>query len=153
MRWTARAFGLDLDLGFPVPGLSPVDSGSGAADPTRVDLAYADSIDAAWPRDGARRAGIMGPPDRPVMEGDEHLTAGYRIVLRPYGRYLVSADGREVWCAPPAVGWWYWQRLLIGQVLPAAAAVRELELLHASAVSIGDRAVAFAGPPGFGKSS
>jgi hypothetical protein len=49
--------------------------------------------------------------------------------------------------------WWRWHRLLIGQALPAAAAVRELELLHASAVTIGGRAVAFAGLPGLGKSS
>jgi hypothetical protein len=152
-RWLSRAFGLDLDLGFPAPGLPRVDGASEQIDPTRVDLVYADSIDAAWPRDETRRVGTMGPPERPVMEVDEHLTAGYRIALRPLGRYLVSADGRAVSCAPPAVGWWYWQRLLIGQVLPAAAALRGFELMHASAATVGDRAVAFAGLPGLGKSS
>jgi hypothetical protein len=118
-----------------------------------VDLVYADSIDAAWPDEDARRVGTMGPPERPVMEVDEHYTAGYRITLYPYGRYLVSADGREVACAPPAVGWWYWQRLLIGQVLPTASALRGYELLHASAVAVDGRVVAFAGEPGLGKSS
>ena len=152
-RWRTRAFGLDLDIGFRAPGL-PADGGAvGASDPTRVDLVYADSIDSAWPSAEARRVGTMGPPERPVMEVDEHYTAGYRINLPPYGRYLVSADGREVGCAPPELDWWYWQRLLIGQVLPAASALRGYELLHASAVAIGDRVVAFAGEPGLGKSS
>ena len=152
-RWRTRAFGLDLDLGFRAPGL-PADGGAAAAsDPTRVDLVYADSIDSTWPAGEARRVGTMGPPERPVMEVDEHYTAGYRITLYPYGRYVVSADGREVACAPPAVGWWYWQRLLIGQVLPAASALRGYELLHASAVTIDDRVVAFAGEPGLGKTS
>lgn len=152
-RWRTRAFGLELDLGFRAPGLPADTAERGAAGATRVDLVYADSIDAAWPVEGSRRVGSMGPPERPVMEVDEHHTAGYRITLYPYGRYLVSADGREVACAPPAVGWWYWQRLLIGQVLPTASALRGYELLHASAVAIDGRVVAFAGEPGLGKSS
>jgi hypothetical protein len=150
-RSFSRAFGIDLDLGFPVHGL-PSRAGEAPSDPTRVDLVEPEAIDEAWPSD-ARRVGIMGPADEPVMEVDEHFSAGYRISLPPYGRYLVSGDGRHVACAPPPVASWEWQRLLIGQVLPAAAAVRDLELLHASAVTIGDRAVAFAGLPGLGKSS
>jgi serine kinase of HPr protein (carbohydrate metabolism regulator) len=95
----------------------------------------------------------MGSPEHPVMTVDEHPEAGYLICPYPYGRYLVSADGRSIHCAPPSVGWWYWQRLLIGQALPAAAALRGYELLHASAVALGERVIAFAGYPGMGKSS
>jgi hypothetical protein len=151
-RWRSRAFGMDLDLGFAAPPLPRAPDGEPADDPTTVDLVYADSIDDVWP-DGGRRTGRMGPAERPVMVVDEHPEAGYRITLPPYGRYLVSADGRSIGCAPPSVAWWYWQRLLIGQVLPAAAALRGYEVLHASAVAIGDRAIAFAGDSGLGKSS
>jgi hypothetical protein len=96
----------------------------------------------------------MGPDERPQMVVHEHPEAGYRIELPPYGTYHVSADGLEIACAPPGdAAPWDWQRLLIGQVLPAAAALRGYEVLHASAVAIGTKAIAFAGPPAMGKSS
>jgi hypothetical protein len=152
-RWQARAFGVDLDLGFATPALPPLPDGRRPDDPTVVELGEQAAIDAAWPAEEARRSGIMGTREDPVMEVHEHVTAGYRIALPPYGCYLVSGDGRRVTCAPPDVPDWDWQRLLVGQVLPAVAAVRDYELLHASAVELGDRAIAFAGPPGLGKSS
>lgn len=151
-RWQSRAFGLDLDLGFAARGL-PRTPTHPSGPVTRVDLVYADSLEASWPKTGARRTGMMGPAERPVMTVDEHPDAGYLIHLWPYGRYLVTPDGLSIACAPPAVGWWYWQRLLIGQVLPAASALRGYETLHASAVRIGDRGAAFVGEPGAGKTS
>jgi hypothetical protein len=48
---------------------------------------------------------------------------------------------------------WGWQRFLIGQVLPLAAAIRGYEILHASAVCIDGRAVAFLGDSAAGKTS
>jgi hypothetical protein len=151
-RWRSRSFGLDLNLGFNAPGL-PRATAPGTPIETTVELVYAESLRAAWPGAGARRSGLMGPAERPVMTVDEHPEAGYLIHLWPHGRYLVSLDATFIACAPPSVGWWYWQRLLIGQVLPAAAALRGYEVFHASAVRIGDRALAFAGTPGAGKSS
>ena len=150
-RWHSRGFGVDLGLGFDAP-VFPPRSGTGER-PTNVDLAYASDITRAWPAEEARRTGLMGPEDKPVMTVHEHQKAGYLIRLPPYGLYHVSADGTAVACAPPAVSWWYWQRLLIGQVLPAVATLRGAEILHASAVSIAGHAIAFAGDPGMGKSS
>ena len=46
-----------------------------------------------------------------------------------------------------------WQRFLIAQVLPFAAALNGLEVLHASAVAFGDRALALIGASGAGKTS
>lgn len=152
-RWYTRAFGLDLDLGFAAPPLPRTSGQFENADPTVADLVFAKALRRDWPSREARRTGAMGPRTRPVMTVDEHPVAGYLIHVPPYGVYQVSADGREIACAPPAVGWWYWQRLLIGQVIPAAAALRGYEVLHASAVRLGDRALAFAGLPGAGKSS
>jgi hypothetical protein len=151
-RWRTRAFGVDFELSFASPIFAPTtDHGSGGA--TTLDLVYADSIRQSWPADGARRTGLMGPEDKPVMTVHEHQRTGYLIRLVPYGIYLVSADGTAVACAPPAVAWWYWQRLLVGQVLPAVATLRGAEILHASAIALDGHAIAFAGDPGLGKSS
>jgi hypothetical protein len=154
-RWRSRAFGLGLDLGFDAPPLPPVvDSRDRVESPaTTVDLVYASSLRRAWPRAGARMTGIIGPPERPVVSVQEHPEAGYLIEIPPYGAYAVSADGTAVVCAPPRVAWWRWQRQLIAQALPAAAALRGYELLHASAVHAGGRTIAFAGTSGVGKSS
>ncbi len=46
-----------------------------------------------------------------------------------------------------------WQRLLVAQVLPFAAVLQGLEVLHASAVTIGQSAVALVGRSGSGKTS
>lgn len=149
----SNAFGLHLELGFPAPALPPAAVAAPPEDTTTVELVDADALDETWPSD-SRRTGLMGPEERPHMVVHEHPEAGYRIELPPYGRYHVAADGLSIACAPPpGVPAWDWQRLLIGQVLPAAAALRGYEVLHASAVELGRGAIALAGPPGLGKSS
>jgi len=77
---------------------------------------------------------------------------GYRIRAPRYGRYVVSGDGRLVRAALPAGGD-HWQRLLVAQVLPLAATLQGVELLHASAVALDGRAYAFVAPSGTGKTS
>src|SRR4051794_21641910 len=128
--WSSRAFGVDLSLSFRAPVFPPLEPVTGAA-PTTLDLADAESILQAWPAEEARRTGLMGLEDEPVMTVHEHLTAGYLIRLPPYGLYLIDGGGTAVACAPPAVPAWDWQRLLIGQVLPAVATLRGYEVLHA----------------------
>ena len=64
-----------------------------------------------------------------------------------------SRDGTRVWLAPGGVEEWRWQRLLTAQVLPIAALAQGLELLHASAVQVDGRVLAFAGPSASGKST
>ena len=138
--WRSRAFGMDLDLGFRTPGASP--RGGAVEPPTRprVDLVYADSIDRAWPPRRPPATGRDGPT-RTAGDGGRRAPHGrlphHAAPVRPLPRR--APTGASVACAPPAVGWWYWQRLLIGQVLPAAAALRGYEVLHASAVAIGGR--------------
>jgi len=124
-----------------------------APDRTVVDLVYAESLDRAWRWEESERIGLMGTASRPVMTIDRHPDLGYLIRPFPHGRYLVAPDGRSVHCAPPAVAGWYWQRLLIGQVLPAVSALRGHEVIHASAVDLDGRVLAFAGMPGSGKST
>ena len=69
------------------------------------------------------------------------------------GRHLVSLDGRYVVSALPQRSPWIWQRLLFAQVLPLAATLQGLELLHASAVVLDGRTIAFSAPAGTGKTS
>jgi HPr Serine kinase C-terminal domain len=149
-RLRSRSFGLDLELGFAAPALPAVDGG--VADPTLVELGDEEALRAAWPAGEARRTGWMGPPERRVMTVDAHPEAGYLIHLPAYGRFLVSSDGRSVACAPSAPGP-LWQNALVGQVLPAAASLQGYEVLHASALRVGGRAVALVGASGAGKSS
>jgi hypothetical protein len=67
------------------------------------------------------------------------------------GRFLVSSEGREILCAPrPDTPW---TDLLAGQLLPLAATLRGMEVLHASAVELEGRALAVTAPPGYGKTS
>ncbi len=92
--------------------------------------------------------------DGRLMLSVEHSdNLGYRIYAPRYGRHVVSGDGTTLYSALPRVPAWRWQRLLFAQVLPIAAALQGLSLLHASAVALGGRALAFSAPSGTGKTS
>ena len=151
--WFARAFGVDLELHFEAPALRQGEQPS-AADPTVLELVYASSLDASWRPDEAEPLGGMVDVDgRTLIDIREHPTLGIMFKAGRNGRYLISPDARRVKCSPPAVAGWYWQRMLVGQVLPLVAALRGLHVIHASAVALGDHAIAMTGPPGAGKST
>jgi hypothetical protein len=84
---------------------------------------------------------------------EAHPEAGYLIWGPTYGRHVLSRDGQRLWCLPGDCAADAWQRLLVAQVLPFAALLQGLEVLHASAVVDDGRAVAFLGPSGAGKTS
>jgi hypothetical protein len=119
-----------------------------------MDLVAPDEIDAGWPRSGAERVleerFDEGPPARTI---DVHPDAGYRLCARHFGLARIAPDGSRILCAPPEDEPWSWQRFLVGRVLPWAALLRGREVLHASAVAIDGRAVAFVGETGAGKTS
>src|SRR3954452_24804908 len=81
-RWRARAFGLEIDVGFEAPGLAPA-TGEASGRPTRLDLASAEEIDRDWPREGVERVLEErfddAPPARTI---DVHPDAGYRLYAR-----------------------------------------------------------------------
>jgi hypothetical protein len=85
------------------------------------------------------------------VQRDEEI--GFRVWAPRHGCYLVAPDGRRVLAAPPAGPAWRWERLVLAQVLPLAAVLRGMEILHASAVSLAGRAVAFLGGSGAGKTT
>jgi hypothetical protein len=151
--WTARAFGLELVGDFDAPGLPASTTADGRLT-TRLHLVDSDGLAAAWDPAGAERVNEWRYPDgRAFFTIDSHPELGFRIAARRYGRFIIAPDGGEVLCAPYKVRAWSWQRLLITRVLPIAATLRGVEVLHASAVRLADAAVAVSGPSGLGKSS
>src|SRR5215213_7225910 len=149
----SHAFGIDLELDFVAPGL-PAGAAPEPLPTTRLELVPRAEIDASW-RPGA--------PERLLEEEFENSRAtrtidcdeaiGYRLYARYFGLALISPSGDRTRCAPPGVAAWRWQRFLVGRVLPWVALLRGREVFHASAVRVGDRAIAFVGATGGGKTS
>jgi hypothetical protein len=153
-RHRARAFGLEIDASFPVPGLAAsTDRPSGPE--TRVDLVPEDELDRDWPAGEARRVleERFDDETEPARTIDVHPSVGYRLFARHFGLARITPDGGGVVCAPPGPAGWDWQRFLVGRILPWAAVLRGYEAFHASAVAIRGRAVAFVGESGAGKTS
>lgn len=67
--------------------------------------------------------------------------------------YWVRAGFEITVCPAPGAGWREVRLFLLGSAWSALCYQRDILVLHASAVRIGDRAVAFCGAPGQGKSS
>jgi hypothetical protein len=152
-RRRARAFGLEISLGFDAPGLADA-VGPPAGPHTRVDLVDRDAIDRDWPATGTRRVlEERYGGARPERTIDAHPRAGYRLYARHFGLARLSAHGARVTCSPPGVAAWRWQRFLVGRILPWAAVLRGLEALHASAVVVDGGAIAFVGATSAGKTS
>jgi hypothetical protein len=153
-RHRARAFGLDIDASFPVPGLAAAEGATGGPS-TRIDLVPEEELDRDWAGGEARRVLEEHFDDEaePARTIDVHPSLGYRLYARHFGLARIAPDGRGVLCAPPGPAGWDWQRFLVGRILPWAAVLNGYEAFHASAVAIGGRAVAFVGETGAGKTS
>ena len=82
------------------------------------------------------------------------IDGGYLLRFNQLADFFVSADGREITHQPePDVPCNTIRHLLLDQVIPLVINLRGGEALHASAVLTGQRAVAFAGQTGSGKST
>jgi hypothetical protein len=152
----ATVFGLDVATDVDLPFLSRPPAQAPAAPTGRtldLSVAGADSPAPDWP-DSAELVCDERQPDGAVnFRIEAHPEAGYLLWGPDYGRHLVSPDGARVLCLPGDCAADAWQRLLIAQVLPFAALLHGLEILHASAVVHGGGAIAFVGPSGAGKTS
>jgi hypothetical protein len=148
-----RAFGLDVQATYDIPALGSSD-GRSSARRSICSERSARELEREWPEEGSEHAVELRYPDgRLFMSIRSHAEAGYRIWAPRHGRHLVSADGREIRSALPRRASLSWQRLFFAQTLPLAAALQGLEMLHASAVGLGGRAIAFTAASGTGKSS
>jgi hypothetical protein len=149
------AFGLDLELALPVPGLGPGETAPTGRDVV-LDRAEPGELAAGWESSETVRLRQWNDAEDGHVEGalDMHPEFGYRLFVEGYGEYTVSPDGAVIRCAPPeGIADWSWQRALIGSILPLAAVLRGIEVFHASAVAVNGRAVGIVGRSTAGKSS
>jgi HPr Serine kinase C-terminal domain len=142
------AFGLDIASDTPLPFLE----GSAASNGGRpLEISYG-SEPPPWPAD-ARLISDERHRDGTVSFQIEAAPHGYRIHGPAYGASVLAEDGSSVRGAPGEEGFEGWQRLLVAQVLPFAAVLQGLEVLHAGAVVVNGGTVAISGPSGAGKTS
>jgi hypothetical protein len=149
---STTAFGLDLDSETPLPFLDDAGAGAAARPTGRpLRISYGEE-EPAWPGE-SRLICDERHADGSVVFQIEAGEPGYRIHGPAYGSSVLAGDGTEVEGAPGEEGFEGWQRLLVAQVLPFAAALQGLEVLHAGAVVVDGGAVALSGPSGSGKTS
>lgn len=149
-----RAFGLDLEASFPIPGASPAQPAGPAGRAVRLELATRDEILSGWdPAAPQRISTRRAPSGRAAVAIDADERAGHLIRAQGFGCFWISPGAARIRCAPLRIPSWRWQRYLIGQVLPLAAVLRGLEVFHASAVAIDGRALALLGASTAGKTS
>ena len=93
-------------------------------------------------------------PDNTPWTQFFRIDVGYLLRFPDLADYRVSADGSNVTCFPaPDVAEATTQHLYLNQVLPLALSKMGKLVFHASAVEVGDSAVAFVGESGRGKST
>jgi hypothetical protein len=148
---SGRAFGLEIESTFSIPCIAAGTTGASSRR-TRLERARGSEIARLWPSEGASRL-WRWPREGDVRQAiDFHPQSGFRISTPGFGLHLLSPDGRLVRSRLEGAEW-AWQRLLFGQVLPLAATLQGLPLLHAAAVGVGGEAIALLAASGTGKSS
>jgi hypothetical protein len=146
------AFGLALDA----TGFRAFDTLSAGEARRRVEIVLDDADNLTKDLKASPRACLIDrrfPSGRQMLRVEQLDGNGYWVAAPRYGRHLISPDGRRIRSALPRVPALQWQRLLFAQVLPLAAALQGLEILHASAVVLDGRALGFVAPSGTGKTS
>ena len=121
--------------------------------PLNLLMHHGEAVELDWPGSASVICSQRERGDSESLRIETHSEAGYLIWGRARGSYLLSVDGRRLYCAPGESPPETWERFLIGQVLPFAALVSGLEIFHASSVVLHGGAIAFAGPSGAGKTS
>lgn len=152
-----KAFGLSIAANGPVPGLVPQASDSQACD-TRVWLDSAPPRAATGSLDGDPwfvSGASGGDPDGPAVRVWKVASGAYfRMLYRDGTEFFVEREGREVWVTwPDSSTLEDTATYLLGPVIGFVLRLRGIACLHASAVVVGDRAVAVMGPPSAGKST
>lgn len=165
----ASAFGLSLDIdrGIDIPGISYRDAHdvydlgetargcSACADisrpPTRVRL-DPQELSLRWRRARSSGCGNQRRNGGAALSVEFVPGAGFLLHAEGFARIMIALDGTEVICDPESESS-DWTAFLVAQALPLAATLCGLEVLHASGVVLGSRAILFSGSSGVGKSS
>jgi hypothetical protein len=144
-----RAFGMDLDAGFDMPGLgSSPRAGEGRA--LSLTLCRPEDVDVETVE---RIAELRFDDGRLAVAIDSAGPHGYLCYAFDFGRALIAPDGRRALIAPVDEPDWVWQRYLTGQLLPFAAVLQGLEVFHACVLGHEGGAFAVVARGGVGKTS
>jgi len=150
-------FGLRLHANQAIPGLEPVETSFDASD---VEIHFADAPPVALlgsqPGDiPAYTSSILSESGEPSLK--VWATAGGSLVRMEFGdgvRFWLSRDGKSIWATwPDSSSREDAATYLLGPALGLLLRLRGVTCLHASAVSVSGRAIAFVGPEGAGKST
>jgi hypothetical protein len=121
---------------------------------TSIHVESRSALSRAWhPRAATLELERRRTDGRLVMSVEHDPDVGYLVYAPHNGRHLVANDGSRIRSVLPRAAPWRWQRLVVAQVLPLAATLQGLELLHASAVEWRGRALGFVARAGTGKTS
>jgi hypothetical protein len=152
MGSAGTVFGLDVSAEHPLRFLQDACARS-TGRRLSISVARETVAAASWPAPADLVCDQRGPGGIVNFSIEAHPQAGYLIWGPTYGSHVLAPDGRSAICMPEACSEEAWQRMLIAQVLPFAAVLQGLEVLHASAVTWHETAIAFVGPSRSGKTS
>jgi hypothetical protein len=147
--YAAKVFGVEWRSSLPLVGFEADGSEAGGA--AQVLEAPRRELRTGW-ADAETVFCRRFADGRPAF-AVERTADAYRVRAPRHGVHVVAGDGHTIRCARHSGGDWSWQRLLYAQALPLAVQLQGLHVLHASAVCVGDSAVAFLAPSGTGKST
>lgn len=152
--WTGRAYGLTVRASEELVTLTACPEPSGGDAATWIRTPDREVLAPQWRRALAERLVDFRFADgRSMMSIDVDSQGAYLIEAPGHGAHLVSPDGMQITSVLLRDAPWNWQRLFAAQVLPLAASIWGLDLLHASAVSVDGHAIALSAPSGTGKTS
>jgi hypothetical protein len=151
-RGRYRAHGIELECDFPLDLAPPAPPDGGPCRRIAVTPRPPEIVRELWSGPGE------GPTHRTVLSDGEPLTVERGVVgdhLIGYGAhpFHLSTDLGTLSCSPPEREDAGWQRTLLDWVTYFAAVLSGTECIHASAVEVGGRALAFAAPSGAGKTT
>jgi hypothetical protein len=143
-----RAYGIELECPFPVPGGRPDEPAVSVA----VALVDDGTVDGLW-------SGAAGPPvlDTPMAGGESftvhHGRDGDHLFAYGRARFHLSAGLSVLSCTGAGVDDPGWRRILLEWVSYGIAVIAGAEALHASGVLGSSGVVAFAALSGGGKTT
>jgi hypothetical protein len=150
-------FGLHLRSNCPLPGISPRDSSTDKSD-IALHIGFPPDSARKNPMDGeellyaSTETNAAGVPSSQISKVEDG--ALLRLDYEDGTQFWVDRNRENIWATwPEGLSLQGALTFLFGPVLGIVLRLRGVTCLHASAVSIGDRSVAFVGSAGAGKST
>ncbi len=157
MAFTHIVFGLTVQSNLPIPGLSPLESSTKVAD---VELHLGVPLDSrrdvrAASEELTYASSYTDESGNPALRIWKTADGGYlRLVYYDGVQFWLARNGKSLWAVWPAASTLEdTASYLLGPVFGLLLRLRGVTCLHASAVSIDNRCIAFVGEEGAGKST